>query len=189
MWIAIPYPTPRWPPVPHASLCLTIRDTFLPFCLLNVYDILSSGVKPPGREADHTPTCSTEVKNELSYTSTSTTPSWHVKRQLYWVTWQNILYPPIFLVSESCLQIFGFSLWIGVQPVRRQPSAHTKTRTHLHKTESYVHVPSRIRTHSAIGGRPRWRAIDLCLNLYVRLCKTLYTGKWRWRSHRKVSSE
>jgi hypothetical protein len=32
----------------------------------------------PGREADHSPPYNAEIKNEWSYTSTPTTPSWRV---------------------------------------------------------------------------------------------------------------
>jgi hypothetical protein len=37
---------------------------------------LSFGVKPPEREADHSPPPSAEVKNAWNYTSTPSTPSW-----------------------------------------------------------------------------------------------------------------
>jgi hypothetical protein len=40
-------------------------------------------VKRPGREADHSPPSSAEVKNEWSYTSTSGTPTWRAEEQLY----------------------------------------------------------------------------------------------------------
>jgi hypothetical protein len=36
------------------------------------------GIKQPGREADHSPPSSAEVKNSLSYNSTPNTPSWRV---------------------------------------------------------------------------------------------------------------
>jgi hypothetical protein len=39
--------------------------------------VISSGVKRPGREADHSPSFSTEVKNAWSYTSIPTcTSAW-----------------------------------------------------------------------------------------------------------------
>jgi len=38
---------------------------------------LFPGVKRPGREADHSPHSSAEVKNALCYTSTHLTSSWH----------------------------------------------------------------------------------------------------------------
>jgi hypothetical protein len=34
-------------------------------------DWFFSGLKRPGREADHSPPCNSEVKNEWSYTSTT----------------------------------------------------------------------------------------------------------------------
>jgi hypothetical protein len=37
---------------------------------------LSLGIKRPGREADHPPPASAEVKNAWSYTSTPNTSSW-----------------------------------------------------------------------------------------------------------------
>jgi hypothetical protein len=37
----------------------------------------SLGVKQPGREADHSPPSSAEIKNEWSYTSTPNTSSWY----------------------------------------------------------------------------------------------------------------
>jgi hypothetical protein len=37
---------------------------------------LSPGVKQPGREADHSPPTSTEIKKMWLYTSTPRTPSW-----------------------------------------------------------------------------------------------------------------
>jgi hypothetical protein len=57
-------------------------DTTSPFYLLYIYGNLSSGVKPPGREADLSPPSSAEVKNEWSYTSTALIPSWHAKRRV-----------------------------------------------------------------------------------------------------------
>jgi hypothetical protein len=38
---------------------------------------LSSGVKRPGREADHSPPSSDEVKNAWGYTSTPNISSWN----------------------------------------------------------------------------------------------------------------
>jgi hypothetical protein len=38
---------------------------------------LSPGVKRPGREVDHSPPASAEVKKMWIYTSTPHTPSWH----------------------------------------------------------------------------------------------------------------
>jgi hypothetical protein len=42
-----------------------------------VPEALSPGAKQPGREADHSPPTSAEVKNMWIYTSTPHTPSWH----------------------------------------------------------------------------------------------------------------
>jgi hypothetical protein len=44
-------------------------DKDLP-CIQSVPGALSVGVKRPGREANHSPPSSSEVKNEWSYTST-----------------------------------------------------------------------------------------------------------------------
>ena len=48
-----------------------------------VLTVLSLGIKWPGREADHSPSSSAEVKNEWSYTSIPHSASWQEQQQLY----------------------------------------------------------------------------------------------------------
>jgi hypothetical protein len=47
-----------------------------------VPEALSPGVKQPKREADHSPLCSAEVKNEWHCVSTSPMSSWRARRLL-----------------------------------------------------------------------------------------------------------
>jgi len=49
---------------------------------VQVLGVVSLEIQQPGREADHSPPASAEVKNEWNYTSIRHAPSWHAQRQL-----------------------------------------------------------------------------------------------------------
>jgi len=67
----------------------SLRPTLPP--AQRIPEVLSSKVKRPGREADHSPPSSAEVKNEWSCNPFPYTPSWHVLGQFNFVFMEEIL--------------------------------------------------------------------------------------------------
>ena len=74
----------------HAPISMRTRGSFSP------------GVKRPGREVDHSPTASAEVKKVWSYTSPPSMPSFRKQRR-FWL-FLCIRDPQIFQKSSSDLQ-------------------------------------------------------------------------------------
>jgi len=77
-----------------------------PLCLLsNGYRGYCTGIKRPGRDADHSPSFSAEVKNEWSYTSTSPVCLHGVDRHTF-----TLFTFKMFLHIQDLVRSFGISL-------------------------------------------------------------------------------